>query len=202
MNDTKGFVGYEYKTVRAPRQMEAMWRDSMCSFGWTLEKSVPAIVKHAWGPLRVILVPLALLPGLGIGKRLRDQPSETEVEMTFKRDRNIREKAELDQLEKKFESCARGIESLEHAKTFNAKIGAYLIGFLGVVFMALSMFVYLAGALPLAIVLAVPGLIGWVSSYFAYQKLKMKKLEAINPEIEKQHESIYNVCRAASMLLV
>jgi len=40
------FVGYEYTTVKVPKELEGMWSDSMQNFGWRLEKSEAATVKH------------------------------------------------------------------------------------------------------------------------------------------------------------
>lgn len=196
------FVGYEYKTVKIPKELESLWNDSMQNFGWKLEKSEAAMVKHVWGPIRVLLAPLALIPGSPFRKMVTDHESETEVELTFKRDKNIAGKTDLTRLQTQFETYARGIESLEDSKSSSATIAAYVIGLIGTVFMGVSMFTYLAGSLPLMVVMAIPGLLGWILPNFVYKSLKGKKIHTVEPQIEKQHESIYDVCKRANGILV
>lgn len=201
MAEKLNFVGYEYKTVKGPMELEGLWNDSMKNFGWQLEKSAPATVKHVWGPLRVILAPLSLIPGTPFRKMIQDHDSETEVEMTFKRDKHIAGKAELNRLQSQFESYARGIETLDDSKSTGAAVGSYTIGLIGTILMALSMFSYLGGSIALMVVLAIPGVLGWILPYFVFRKLKGKKTQAVEPQIEKQRDSIYDVCQKASRIL-
>lgn len=196
------FIAYEYKTVTIPKEQESLWRDSMENFGWQLTKSEHAIVKHVWGPLRLLLAPLALIPGTPFGKMIRDHESESEVLLTFKRDKDIEGKADLARLQSQFETYARGIESLEHSKSSGAATAAYVIGLIATVFMAIAMFAYLANTLLLMVVMAVLGIIGWILPYFIYQSIKNKKTLTVDQEIEKQHDSIYSICRKANGLLV
>ena len=70
MAENNNFVGYEYKAVKVPKELESLWNDSMMNFGWQLEKSEPARVKHIWGPLRVMIAPLALIPGTPFRKMI------------------------------------------------------------------------------------------------------------------------------------
>ncbi len=72
----------------------------------------------------------------------------TRVTMKFKRDRKIRNKAELTRLQRQFESGAAEIAALEKSKTLGASAAAFLIGIVGTAFMAGSVFSYLAGMLP------------------------------------------------------
>lgn len=195
------FVGYEYKTVKVPKEQESLWSDSMQNFGWELAKSESATVKHVWGPIRLMLAPLALIPGTPFGKMIRDHASETDVELTFKRDKHLSGKAELARLQSQFETSVRGIESLEHSKGSSATIAAYTIGLMGTVFMGISMFTYLAGSLPLMVIMAIPGFLGWILPYFVYKSLKGKKTLIVDPQIEKQHDSIYDICQKANGVL-
>jgi len=199
--NNNGFVGYEYKTVKVPKELESLWSDSMQNFGWKLEKSEAATVKHVWGPIRVLLAPLALLLGAPFKKMVIDHESETEVELIFKRDKNIAGKTDLTRLQTQFETYARGIECLEDSKSSGATIAAYVIGLIGTVFMGVSVFTYLAGSLPLMVVMAIPGFLGWILPYFVYNSLKGKKARSVEPQIEKQHENIYDVCMRANGIL-
>ncbi len=109
-NKGNGFIGYEYMEVAADRQMEAVYADSYPSFGWRLDACTPCV------------------QGL------------TRVTMKFKRDRKIRNKAELTRLQRQFESGAAEIAALEKSKTLGASAAAFLIGIVGTAFMAGSVF--------------------------------------------------------------
>lgn len=200
MDKTK-FVGYEYKTVTVRTEMEGLWVDSERNFGWELDKKEPAIVKHVWGPLRVMLAPLALLPGSQCDKLIVDRESEKKVVLTFKRDRMTENKDKLGRLETGFERSAAAIDALEAAKTAGGTAAAYAAGLLGTVFMGISVFSYLGGMLPLCILFAVPGFIGWVLPPFLKHMMVAKKTRAVQPHMEKQHEDIYQICREANVIL-
>lgn len=195
------FVGYEYRKVTVPGDMESLWRDSLSHFGWTLDKSEPATVKHVWGPIRVMLAPLALIPGSPAGKMIRDRPSDSKVDLTFKRDKAITNKAELNPLQSRFEASAGKIRRLEDSKTIGATIVSYIIGLLGTVFMGFSVFSYLDGLLSLSIVLAVPGFIGWILPFIIYQVVKGGRTRKIAPLIQKENDAIYEVCAKANAIL-
>ena len=121
--------------------------------------------------------------------------------MKFKRDRKLRNKAELTRLQRQFESCADGIVSLEKSKTATASVAAYTIGVLGAAFMAGATFSYLAGMIPLMIILAVPATAGWILPYFCYRKLYRSKTIQVTPLIDQKYDEIYEVCEKANSLL-
>lgn len=202
MNENKKkdgkFVGHEYKTITVRRDMESLWADSLKPFGWQLEKSGPAVVKHLWAPLRLMMAPLALLPGTPFAKLIRDHDSDTHSTLSFKRDKQILNKTELTRLELQFENQARTIDELETSKTAGASALAYTIGIIGTAFMAGATFSYLAGMLPACIVLAILGFIGWIVPYFAFQSAKNSKTMKVIPTIEHQYENIYAICRKAN----
>lgn len=121
--------------------------------------------------------------------------------MKFKRDRKIRNKAELTRLQRQFESGAAEIAALEKSKTLGASAAAFLIGIVGTAFMAGSVFSYLAGMLPLCILLAVPAFAGWILPTFCYAGLRRRRAAKVGPLIDRQYETIYAVCEKASALL-
>lgn len=192
------FVGYEYKTVKVRKERENLWSDSMESFGWTAEKSEPATVKHVWGPLRLMLAPLALIPGSGIKDAVTDHNSESHVELTFKRNRHIANKTELNRLQAQFEAEAQRIDELEDSKTTRASIAAYAVGLIGTVFMGMSVFAFLAAMTPHFILLAVPGFLGWLSAYFVFRSVKNSRTKRVEPMLENHFNTIYDVCRKGS----
>lgn len=195
------FIAYEYKTVTAPRNMESVWKDGYKNFGWKLEKSQAALVKHVWGPIRVMVAPLALLPGTPFAKMVMDHKSETNVELKFKRDRDIPRKSELNRLQSQFESYTQEIDYLEASKSSSAAAVACTVGIIGTVFMAASVFSFLAGMIPLSVLTAVPGFSAWILSYFIYQSVKGSKTKKVIPMIEKQYDNIYEACAKANVLL-
>jgi hypothetical protein len=170
--ENSNFIGYEYRDILAVQGMEALWSDSMASFGWALEGSATSLTQ-------------------GINT----------VNLKFKRDHKIRNKAELTRLQRQFEAAVREIESLEKSKATGASAFAFTFGVIGTAFMAGSVFSYIGGLIPLCIVLAVPGFAGWILPYFLYEKLKNKKIRSVTPLIDKQYDLIYETCEKASILL-
>lgn len=123
------------------------------------------------------------------------------VNMKFKRDRKIPNRSELNRLQREFENHVKAIEKLEDSKVITSSTVAYIIGLLGTALMAGATFSYLASMIPLCVVLAVPGFIGWGVSYLAYLKIKRNKTEKINPIIDQQYDAIYEACEKASALM-
>ncbi|AJA47041.1 hypothetical protein CPAST_c09410 [Clostridium pasteurianum DSM 525 = ATCC 6013] len=171
-SNKNNFVGYEYRDVTVARDMESIWADSYANFGWLLE-----------------------------GTSSSDIPGINTVNLKFKRNRKIRNKIELTRLQRQFESCARQIENLEKSKNIGASAFAYGFGILGTAFMALSVFSHIGGMLPLSIIFAIPGFLGWILPYFCYVKIRNKKIEKVTPLIDEQYDIIYNTCEKANRLL-
>lgn len=170
-NPSGNFIGYEYHSIIAPCEMESIYTDGYENFGWTREEAAASPV--------------------GSGT----------VNMKFKRDRKIRNKVELTRLQRQFEACVNEIITMEKSKTARATVIAFTIGILGCVFLGGATFSYLAGILPLMVILAIPGFLGWVLPYFCYRGILAKQGAAIAPLIEKKHDEIYDVCEKASHLL-
>ena len=143
-----GFTGYEYRDVTVKKAMQSIYADSFASFGWIAE---------------------------GIGEAVGKMDS---IVMKFKRDRKIRNKAELTRLQRQFEACTAEIVSLEKEKTLRASIIAYVIGTVGTAFMAGSVFAVTAGNVLLCVILAIPGCIGWIIPYLVFRSVSAKKTAA------------------------
>jgi len=127
--------------------------------------------------------------------------SLTSVNMKFKRNRKISNRSELNRLQREFESHVKEIEKLEDSKVITPSTVAYIIGLLGTALMAGATFSYLAGMIPLCVILAIPGFIGWGVSYFAYLKIKRSRTEKATPIIDQQYDVIYEICEKASNLI-
>lgn len=167
-----GFIGYEYKDVTVKRSMESVYIDGYTNFGWTLEGTASPI------------------------------QSFKSITMKFKRDRKIRNKAELSRLQRQFDSCVTEIERLDFSKALVASTVAYAIGLVGTALMAGSVFAYLAGMLPLSIILAIPAFVGWVIPYFCYLSIRRKKTAHVTPLIDQKYDEIYEVCEKANGLVI
>lgn len=173
MSDNESsFIGYEYKDITVKRTMESVYADGYTNFSWTLE---------------------------GISTPIQNIGSVT---MKFKRDRKIRNKAELTRLQRQFDACVAEIEKLEFSKVIAASAVAYIIGVIGTAFMAGSVFAYNADKLPLTVILAIPGFVGWIIPYLSYCGIRKKKTDKVTPLIDQKYDEIYEVCEKANTLLV
>ena len=199
--EARDYTGFEYKQVTARNEMESLWVDSMTHFGWKPEKSRPKLVKRLPFALWIMAAPLSLLPWRPFQKSLDDHESADQVELTFKRERNIGHKQELNQLQAQFERSVQAIDSLEESRGTSASIAGWLIGLLGAALLGVATFAYLDGMTPLFLLPAVPGFLCWLLSYVIYRSMKSKREQAIAPKIEEQHENIYKLCQAGNSLL-
>lgn len=169
--ENNSFVGYEYRNVTIKEPLENMYVDGYMNFGWQLESSSQA--SH--------------------GKR--------EIILNLKRDRKIKNKAELAKFQRQFEAYMEEINSLESKKVVGAATVAYAVGVIGTAFMAGSVFAYIGGLLVPSIILAVPGFLGWITPYLLFSNIRSKKTEQIEPLINQKHDEIYGVCEKANALL-
>ena len=167
----RNFVGFEYKDVFTGREMESMYADGYQSFGWTLENAA----SHP----------------IGLGS----------VNMKFKRDRKIRNKAELSRLQRQFDACLEEVVNLEKSKASTASIVAFTIGMIETAFLAGATFSFLGNMIVLCIVLAIPGFIGWALPYFMYNSTYAKRTAKVTPLIDSKYDEIYDICERASSLL-
>lgn len=200
MSEQKDHTGYEYKQVTVDKSMESLWKDSMENFGWRAEVSEAKIVKRLPFALWIMAAPLSLLPGRPFQRQLSDHASDSKVEITFKRNRKIARKQELNRLEDQYVHCARAIESLEASKGMTASVVSVLVGVVGTACLAAATFAWLAGMTPAFLIAAVPGFLGWIIPYFLYRSMKASKERAIAPKIEAQHDTIYEICKSGSEL--
>jgi hypothetical protein len=173
MGNEEQFIAYEYKSVTAACGLESIYLDGFRNFGWEPDGSVPFF----------------------------SPKGTTAVMLKFKRDRNIKKKGDLARLERQFEGSIQEIAVLEKSKTSIASIAAFTIGIIGAAFMAGAVFAYMAGMLPLMVILAVPGFLGWIFPYFGYMKIKAKQVQKITPLIDKQYDAVYDLCEKAHALL-
>ena len=165
------FVGYEYRTVTVRRDMRDIYQDSYRSFGWTPD---------------------------GYGFTTQGVRS---VNMKFKRNRRISNKAEIVRLQREFESHVKELEKIEDSKVIAPSIAGYGLGLVGTAFMAGATFSFLGNIIPAFIVLGALGFALWAAAYFVYMKVKRNSTEKATPIIDSKYDAIYEVCERASGLL-
>lgn len=165
------YVGYEYQDFTIKRGIVSMYSDGLENFGWQPEGGAVAVVKP------------------------------DSVCLKFKRDRKIRNKAELTRLQRQFDSCVLEIQSLEFSKYVKASAVAYVIGIVGTAFMAGSVMAVTSNMTALCVILAIPAFAGWILPYLFYRNIKNKKAAEVTPLIDKKYDEIYTVCEKASRLL-
>ncbi len=167
----KAFVGYEYQELTVKSGMLSVYADGYENFGWKLEDTT--------------------FPS---GK-------PDSVVMRLKRDRKIRNKTELNRLQRQFDAIASDIVSLESSKRVKASIFAYIVGIVGTAFMAGSVFSVTAGQIFPCILLAIPAFIGWSLPYFLYRYIEKNRIVAVTPLIDSKYDELYAVCEKANGLL-
>ena len=170
--NSENFVGYEYKEITTTRDMEGVYADGYPNFRWKLDGVAPSVIGFS------------------------------AVTLKFKRDRKIRNKAELSRLQRQFETSIAEIGNLERSKTYSAFIAAMTVGLTGTAFLAGATFAFIyAAMIPLMVILAIPGFIGWFLSYILYKKIMAKKSSAVMPLVENQYDALYAVCEKGHALL-
>lgn len=165
------FIGYEYRDVTIKEEIVSIVIDGYENFGWQVDSS--------------------LKPA---------QPVQSTI-IKFKRDRAIRNKAELTRLQRQFDAVLEEIQSMEKSKGILAATVAYIVGVLGTAFIAGSVFALNAEWIVGMILLALPGLIGWVISYPIYNRIRQKKGVELNPLIEKKYDELYEITKRGNQLL-
>jgi hypothetical protein len=123
------------------------------------------------------------------------------VKLKLQRDRKIKNRAALCDLQRKCEDAFSSIEKLESSKATKAMVVSMGVGIAGTVFIAGSVFAYLASMIPVCVILAIPGFIGCGLPYFLYEKYIKESTEKVSPLIDRNYDVIYEACEKASKLL-
>lgn len=168
---SRDFVAYEYTTVKADRDLESLYRDSYQNFGWELE-------------------------GYGSGV-----PSPNNVSIKLKRDRRIKNRSAVAELQRTCERALESIAGLERSKNTSAFTAALTVGILGCVFLAGSIFAIEASMWTLSIPLGGVGLILWLAGYLVHGKVKARRTRQVDPLIDRQYEIVYDTGEQAARLL-
>lgn len=167
------YVGYEYKEVTVKSDQASLYIDCYENFGWEPDENIPAASQFHVVTLRM------------------------------KRDRKIVNKMELTRLQQNFEACANEIDKLEQSKSSVATLWSLIVGMIGTVFMAGSVFAvtHEPPIYWLCVLLAVPGFLGWIFPYFVYRRKVMSQTKKVQPIIEAKQDEIYEICKKGHDLL-
>ncbi|WP_051208969.1 hypothetical protein [Propionicicella superfundia] len=165
------YIGYEYATVTADRDLEPLYEDTYRSFGWIVENATTTV------------------------------PNVNAVALKLKRDRRVRNRPLINELQRTAENALACIRALEKSRTATATGVALGIGIAGSAFLAGSVFAIEAGLWLLSIPLGAIGLLGWLAAYLAHGRVKVRKTAQTAPLIDQQYEIVYGACEQAARLL-
>ena len=176
---TADYAGYEYTTIRAPRQLENLYRDAYRNFGWNFERS----------EVRPLIRPLPLLPAI----------RSNTATLSFKRDRNIKRQPMMQDLQHKVNVSLASIARMERSEKSTAVLVAAVLGIIGAGFLAVSMFI---GAVSTgAIILGAIGLVAWVGGAIAYFGIKSARTARLDPLIDQEQTVIFETGEQAARLI-
>ena len=180
-------VGYEYREITVPRELSSLCLDSYPCFGWEPDPNHEILYGGRWK--RTVSA---------------DRSGKKEmVTLHFRRKRSLCNKAELTRLQLNFDGCVAELQALEQSKTTASTLAALVIGIIGTAFMAGSVFAVTAEPpiIWLMVLLAIPGLIGWVLPFFLYRRILRKKTAELEPLKEQKYDEIDQICEKGSRLL-
>lgn len=179
IKDNQMFVGYDYKEVVTNAEKTSFLIDAYENFGWVVDKNINHNLSR---------------DGLNL---------YTKIVLRLKRERKIINKMELTRLQRNFESCIKEIDRLERSKTSKATMYALMVGIVGTMFMAGSVFAVTAlpPMITLCIILAIPAFAGWILPYFIYTSILRKRTEKVTFLIEGKKDEIFELCEKGNKLL-
>lgn len=184
-SETKDFVAYEYLSINVKSDKEPLYIDCYENFGWSLINNTALVDKEDYYINNANLNNNKL------------------VNIKFKRDRKIKNKIELQTLQRKMEKALNEIEKLEAEPNISATTKAMILGVVGTIFLAISVFAITAEE-PSYLVMVISGtigLIGWILPYFVYKREKESKSQDNLSLIEEQFNTLYDNCEQAKKLL-
>ena len=175
--EKQDFIAYEYKEVTIDSSRASFMLDCYENFGWELDERMTEYENHPNAAKKTIL--------------------------RMKRNRKLVNKVELTRLQRHFEACVEEMKTLEKNKTSKASIYAFTIGMIGTAFLAFSTFAVTGNPrnILLSIILAIPGIAGWIAPYFIYKKIVQKQIQKITPLMEAKYDEVYEVCAKGNKLL-
>ena len=186
-SETKDFIAYEYLSINVVNEKETLYIDCYENFGWGLTNSSTInslIDKEDY-----------YINNTNINNKL--------INLKFKRDRKIPNKAKIINLQNKCENGLKELARLEKEPASKGSVYAVVNAIVGTIFLTVSVFA-ITSSTPLYMLCAITGFIGlinWLVSYPIYKKVKTKQEKINMPLIEEQYNVIYDSCEQAQKLL-
>ena len=77
------------------------------------------------------------------------------------------------------------------------------VGLAGTAFLAGSTFAvtHQPPLVPLTILLAIPGFLGWIVPYFLYRAMVRRRARLVDELVERKYDEIYEICEKGNKLL-
>ncbi|WP_024285558.1 hypothetical protein [Cellulomonas sp. KRMCY2] len=165
------FTANEYLTVRVDRSLELLHRDAYGNFGW---------VVHERGSIA---------------------PGAPQVHLTLSRERRIKNRPAVVELQHRCETALAAITRMERGVTAAAMTVAIVAGIVGSAFLAGSVVALDAGLVWLSIPLGVLGLLGWAAGYACFGRVRARKAAEVARQIGDLYDVVYETGEEASQLL-
>lgn len=184
-SETKDFVAYEYLSLNVKSEKEPLYIDCYENFGWILINNTPLVDKEDY-----------YINNSNVNNNKL-------VNLKFKRDRKIKNKIKLQSLQRKLEVALKELEKLEREPVIEGATYSMIVGVIGTIFMALSVFAITANNpfIIAGILCGIVGIVGWVIPYFIFLKIKGNKTKENTVLIEEQYNTIYDSCEQAKKLI-
>lgn len=172
--DNQKATSYDYKTVRVRRETEAMLCDAYSVLGWEVVDTTLSCGTLAF------------------------------VNVSFKRDRKIRNKSELLRVQNKVDGVIANVEKLQARKKSAGVPEAITLGTIGALtlgggmsmVMVLKTMPFMAVGIAVGVVGIGICLLGWL----AFNKVGKKRLSEIEPLLENEYAKLSDLCDEALSL--
>ena len=187
--ENKRFVAYEYKDITVKRDAVTLYEDCLAHFGWVLVGEGD----HGWEQLGRNIASVATT--------VAGQDDSMTTTLKFKRDRDIKNKTEVNRLERQCVAALANIGKTErssNAYTMGISLGT---GIVGTVLLGFAHYGYRNANTALCVTMAILGIIGWGIGFFANMKVGKKKATQTEPMIQEQMDIAYEACEKAHALL-
>lgn len=182
---TKDFIAYDYLKLEVLPDLEQLYVDCYQSFGWELTKvSEKNINQDYYINSRTFI----------------ENPLVT---LKFKRNRKIKNKAELLKLQKSMEDSFKKINKLKKEPELISTMYSMILGVVGLLFVFFS-FLSLTSKTPfyiLGVINGIVGAVGIVLAFFMYNKKRKQLQEKNEIIIEEQYNDISEYCEKANNLI-
>lgn len=182
---TKDFIAYDYLKLEVLTDLEQLYVDCYQSFGWELTKVLEKTKDQDYYINGGILIENPL------------------VTLKFKRNRKIKNKAELLKLQKNMEDSFKKIDKLKKEPELVSTMYSLILGIIGMLFIIFSI-LSLTSKSPfyiLGVINGIVGAIGFISAFFMYNKKRKQIQEKNEILIEEEYNNIYEHCEKAYNLI-